>query len=104
RHVRPVKDSRALFNMYIQLLRSATSAHLSDDEVRQSESELQSLPDTAPDYVADTARGRTMSHRAWLRLNEARHRLKCEWKDFFASYDILLCPAACRAASPHDEI
>lgn len=104
RHVRPIKDSRALFSLYIQLLRSATSAHLSDDEVRQSEIELQSLPGTASDYVADTARGRTMSHRAWLRLNEARHRLKCEWNDFFASYDILLCPAACRAASPHDEI
>jgi amidase len=104
RQVRPIKDSRALFSLYIQLLRSATSAHLSDDEVRQSESELQSLPDTASDYVADTARGRTISHRAWLRLNEARHRLKCEWRDFFASYDILLCPAACRAASPHDEI
>ena len=47
RHVRPIKDSRALFSLYIQLLRSATSAHLSNDEVRQSESELRSLPDTA---------------------------------------------------------
>lgn len=104
RHVRPIKDSHAAFSLYIQLLRSATSAHLSDDEVRQSESELRSSPGTATDYVADTARGRTLSHRAWLRLNEARHRLKSEWKNFFGSYDLLLCPAACRAASPHDEI
>jgi amidase len=103
RHVRPIQDSVAASDLYIQLLRSATSAHLSDDEVQHSLNELKSLPSDESGYVADTARGRTLSHRTWLRLNEQRHQLKLEWERFFGDYDLLLCPAACRAASPHDE-
>lgn len=104
RHVRPIRDSVAAFGLYVQLLRSATSAHLSDEEVQQSLGDLRSLPADEAGYVADTARGRTLSHRAWLRINELRHQLKLEWERFFDDYDLLLCPAACRAASPHDEI
>jgi amidase len=104
RHARPIKDSHAAFSLYVQLLRSATSAHLTDDEVLESENELRSAAAGAMVYVVDTAKGRTMSHRDWLRTNEARHRLKKEWESFFETYDFLLCPAACRAASPHDEI
>lgn len=102
--VRPIRDSHAASSLYIQLLRSATATHLSDEDFQNSLNELQAFEPTASGYVADTARGRTMSHRSWLRANEARHRLMPEWKEFFGNYDLLLCPASCRAASPHDEI
>lgn len=101
--VRPIQDSHAAFSIYMRLLRSATTTHLSDEEIEASLDELRALAVDATGYVADTAHGRTMSHRLWLRANEARHRLRREWEDFFGDYDLLLCPAACRAASPHDE-
>lgn len=101
--VRPVQDSRAAFSLFNRLLRSATTAHLSDDEIAASLKEAATLGADATGYQADTAHGRTLSHRLWLRANEARYRLKGEWETFFADYDLLLCPAACRAAAPHDE-
>lgn len=102
--VRPIQDSHAAFSLYTRLLRSATTIHLADDEIEKSLKEVNLLAADATGYIADTAHGRTMSHRSWLRANEARYRFKREWEAFFGNYDLLLCPAACRAASPHDEI
>lgn len=101
--VRPVRDSPAAFSLFTRLLRSATTGHLSDDDIAASLKEVAQLAPDATGYAADTAHGRTLSHRAWLRANEARFRLKREWEDFFSRYDVLLCPASCQAASPHDE-
>ena len=102
--VRPIREGHGAFSIYTRLLRSATTTHLSDDEIEKSLKEVSLLTADATGYVADTAHGRTMSHRSWLRANEARYRLKREWEEFFGNYDLLLCPAACRAASPHDEV
>lgn len=101
--VRPIRDTHAAFSLYVQLLRSATTAHLSDDDVAKSLDELKLLPPDATGYMADTALGRTLSHRSWLRINETRHRLKLEWQAYFEGYDLLLCPASCQAALPHDQ-
>jgi amidase len=101
---RPIRNSHAAFSLYIRLLRSATTAHLPDDEIEKSRQEACALSADASGYVADTLRGRTLSHRDWLLANEERYRLKCEWDAFFGNYDLLLCPAACRAAAPHDEV
>ena len=42
-----------------------------------------------------------MSHRAWLRLNERRHRLRRAWTGFFRDQDVLLCPTIATAAFRH---
>ena len=44
-----------------------------------------------------------LSHRDWLAANEARHRMRRAWAEFFATYDLLLCPVAGTAAFPHDQ-
>ena len=36
------------------------------------------------------------------RTQEARRRLQVTWADWFADYDILLCPVSAAAAFPHD--
>jgi amidase len=48
-------------------------------------------------------RANTMSHRDWLALDEARHRMRWAWAEFFKDYDLLLCPPAASAAFPHDQ-
>jgi amidase len=47
-------------------------------------------------------RANTMSHKDWLVANEARHRMRLRWAEFFRDWDVLLCPAAASAAFPHD--
>jgi amidase len=43
-------------------------------------------------------RGNSLSHRAWLGLNEKRHRMRHAWDAFFQDYDLMLCPVAVTAA------
>jgi amidase len=47
-------------------------------------------------------RGISLSHKAWLKQNERRLRTQKIWGEFFAEYDVLLCPCAHVPAFPHD--
>ncbi|HJQ82988.1 MAG TPA: amidase [Candidatus Binatia bacterium] len=58
--------------------------------------------DDAPPAV-DFARAATIRHRDWLAVNEARARYRAAWRDFFARFDVLLCPIVPTAAIPHDQ-
>ncbi|MCZ7565057.1 MAG: amidase [Burkholderiales bacterium] len=84
------------------LLRSATSAGLSDDEQAQFRQRLAALPPDADTKLARMLRGNTLSHRDWLRLDEARQRMRWKWHEFFGAHDLLLGPVICTAAYPHD--
>lgn len=44
----------------------------------------------------------TLAHRDWLIGNEARHRMRLAWDEFFGGYDLLLCPPVSTPALPHD--
>jgi len=52
-----------------------------------------------PDDHADATSG---SHRAWLRAEEERARLRRVWAEWFDSFDLLLCPVVPLPAFPHD--
>jgi amidase len=52
-----------------------------------------------PDEVAEE---RSMSHRAWLRLDEVRARARRLWAEWFTSFDLLVCPVLPVPAFPHD--
>ncbi len=104
RNVRPVRDTQDAFATFTRLLRSATLLHIADADIKAAIDLAATLTPGTTGYAAETAFGRSLSHRDWMRFNERRHRIKQEWTSFFDSYDILLCPASCRAASPHDQI
>jgi amidase len=44
-----------------------------------------------------------MPHWNWLATNEARHKMRLKWADFFREYDLLLCPTATTPAFPHNQ-
>jgi amidase len=99
---RPAIDTTHANRVYIALLRSATSGRQSDEVFRRN---LEVAGTLAPDdesYFARQVRGNTLHHRAWLGLNEERHRMRLKWAEFFQEYDLLLCPAAASAAFPHN--
>lgn len=92
-------DSLRLFE---QLLH-ATATAATDDEAGAAE--LAAARDLHEDDTSPRAaflRHRTQTHRAWLRANEERLRLRETWHRFFADaeHDVLITPAAPTAAIP----
>ncbi|RZU14314.1 amidase family protein [Streptomyces sp. BK239] len=92
-------DSLRLFE---QLLHATTTAATDDDA---GEAELAAARDLHTDDASPRAailRHRTQTHRAWLRANEERLRLRATWHRFFADaqHDVLITPAAPTAAIP----
>jgi amidase len=100
---RPAIDTAELNDVYVRLLRAATSARLSDEAYRQAAADAESLPADDMSYFAQMQRGNSLAHRTWLQLNEKRHRMRRAWDAFFEDYDLMLCPVSVSAAFPHDQ-
>jgi amidase len=60
---------------------------------------LPAVSPSMPDEVADTMAG---SHRAWLRAEEERARLRAVWAEWFTQHDLLLLPVMTIPAFAHD--
>lgn len=99
----PDVDTERLHEVYIMLLRAATSARLEDEEYQRwaKLAADAALGDTS--YLVRMAQANTLSHREWLKLNNERHAMRFKFAEFFEDWDILLCPAAASAAFPHDQ-
>ncbi|MDP3243379.1 MAG: amidase family protein, partial [Reyranella sp.] len=100
---RPEIDTTELNDVYIRLLRAATSGRMSDAVYEQAVKDAASLPADDMSYFAQMQRGNSLSHRTWLGLNEKRHKMRHAWDAFFQDYDLMLCPVAVTAAFPHDQ-
>ena len=91
---RPDIDTAELNDVYVRLLRAATSGRMTDEVWSQAARDAAALPDDDMSYFAQMQRGNSLSHRTWLQLNEKRHRMRLAWDAFFEDYDLLLCPVA----------
>jgi amidase len=100
---RPAFDSRTAHRNYIQLLRAATSGRLTPKDFQKNLSALNTLEPKDDSYRAQMIRGQAMYHKDWLAHNEARHRMRLLWAEFFTKFDLLLCPTATTAAFPHNQ-
>jgi amidase len=99
---RPDIDLGHAHYVYIQLLRAATSRTQSDEVFARNREAAARTPPQDSSYYAWMVKGSTLHHRDWLELDEIRHRMRLKWAEFFAEYDLLLCPAAATAAFPHN--
>jgi amidase len=100
---RPAIDTAELNDVYIRMLRAATSARMSDAVYEQALKDAAGFAADDRSYFAQMQRGNSLPHRTWLRLNEKRHRMRLAWDAFFEDYDLMLCPVAVTAAFPHDQ-
>jgi len=100
---RPAIDTAEAWAVYTRLLRSATSDRQTDADFETNVALARSLGPDDQSYYARAARAAVLSHRDWLAANEARHRMRLAWADFFTAYDLLLCPVASTAAFKHDQ-
>jgi amidase len=48
-------------------------------------------------------RAQVQTHRSYIEAEDVRAKLQAAWADFFADFDILLCPVTLSAAYPVDE-
>ncbi len=99
---RPAIDPGEAFAVYTRLLRAATSDRQSDADFDKNAAVARALAPDDESYYARAMRAAVLSHRDWLAANEARHRMRLAWAEFFTRYDLLLCPVAGTAAFPHD--
>jgi amidase len=100
---RPAIDTAEAFAVYTRLLRSATSDRQTDADFEKNVDIAVSLAPEDESYYARATRAAVLSHRDWLAANEARHRMRLAWAEFFETYDLLLCPVSGVAAFPHDQ-
>ena len=101
RHAEPAIDTPRLHDVYVRLLRAATSSRTSDAEIAAWK---KAIADGAKEpYLQQMVAGVTMGHREWLKLNNERHRMRLAFNAFFEDYDVLICPVAASAAQPHDQ-
>jgi amidase len=99
----PKLDAAHLYELYILLLRAATSARTPDDDVQRLREQGRAIGPGKEPYLDFTVRANMLPHREWLRLNNERHGLRRTFAAFFEDYDILLCPTSVSAAVPHDQ-
>jgi len=100
---RPNFSSKEAHRNYIQLLRAATSGRLTSAQFQQNLAEFNLLRVDDESYRAQMIRAQAMYHRDWLAYNEARHKMRLAWAEFFKQYDLLLCPTATTVAFPHNQ-
>ena len=99
---RPAIDIVEAWRVYVKLLRSATSDRQTDADFEKNAAMARGLSAGDESYYAQATRAAVLSHRDWLAANEARHRMRRAWAEFFTAHDLLLCPVAGTAALPHD--
>src|SRR6516162_1221742 len=102
KEIEPKLDTVRLHEVYVLLLRAATSVRTSEEEVKRWGQTLTEIDAAKEPYLNLTVRGNKLPHRDWLKLNNERHGLRRVFAAFFADWDVLLCPVAASAAWPHD--
>jgi amidase len=95
-------DFEAAYVLFIKLLRGVTTSVLPDAEFAPFLRDAELIEPDDDSYFARLTRAAVQSHRAWFHADEERYRQRLAWRDFFETWDVLLCPAAPVTAFKHD--
>lgn len=99
---RPQIDATANRRAYVALLNSLVGAGVPDEMYEQNKRAAAAFAASDISRPADLARSMVLDHRAWLGFDGVRHGIRRAWRDFFESWDIMLCPIMATAAFAHD--
>jgi amidase len=99
---RPDIDTRESVRVFDRLLYAALGGRQSDEVFARSLASAAALSPEDESHGAQALRGITTRHHEWIAANEARHRMRRKWAEFFRDYDLLLCPPVTTVAFPHD--
>lgn len=88
------------YELFLILLRGATSARFSADQIDELGLKARSFAADDKSYDAIMHRALAQSHRSWLVANDRREALRRRWGEFFGRYDALICPTMTTTAFP----
>ncbi len=95
-------DLNHIANTYGQLLSAFTGGNLPDPVFRELQAKAAALSpdDTSPDAM--NTRAKVISHHDWVATDHQRRVIAQQWRQFFAEWDVVLCPVTPTPAFPHD--
>lgn len=99
---RPAVDLKELNRMFMRLLMPILLADLPDQTVEGLIQVADRFDRSDMSDEACAARAPLIRHREWVPTNEARQQMRAILREFFARYDVLLCPTTTVPAIPHD--
>ena len=99
---RPEFDVTSYRATYVALVSSVMGAAAPDDLYRKYEAAARALDPNDTSKIAMSTRGLVLGHRAWLRHDAERRRLRALWTKFFQAWDVLVCPIMATPAMLHD--
>ena len=99
---RPAIDPARSHAIFQQLMWGVTSARAPAEEFDQALIDVAALAADDDDDEARLTRATTQRLRDWSAANEQRTHLRWAWAEFFADWDILICPISVTAPFAHD--
>jgi len=93
--------SAEMWQLYLSVLRGATSGRMSDDEADASAAQAATFDVDDTGYGAVMLRSVSQRHSAWLHANDRREKLRALWRTFFGEVDALIAPMMATPAFPH---
>ena len=102
REVEPELDTGRMQEIFLMLLRAATSSRATDADIEKVKEMVHRADSSQLPYVELIVKGATLSHREWLGISNERMHMRRKFNDFFNDWDLVLCPVAASAAPPHD--
>jgi amidase len=103
RETRPDIETAEALRVFVQLVRATAAGRLTDAMFEKELEYLKGTDRADESYRTRVSRANTMSHRDWHAANEARHKMRLRWVEFFREWDVLLCPVASTVATKHDQ-
>jgi amidase len=99
---RPAFDVEASHLNYLKLLNSVIGASIPEEAWKRIQQAVEHSNPADTSAGLASLRGAVLSHRDWIRAQNARERLRHAWRDFFDEWDILVCPQMATTAFVHD--
>ncbi len=99
---RPAIDPARSHAIFQQLMWGVTSARAPAEDFEQALADAAALAADADDDGARITRATVQYHRDWIAANEQRTHLRWAWAEFFADWDVLICPISVTPPFPHD--
>jgi len=88
--------------LYLLLLWSRLAAFWPPESYARFEAAAKTLSPDDRSTSACLTRGAALSHRDWLMTDNARVRLRAQWRELFREFDVVLAPPMPTPAFPHD--
>jgi amidase len=88
--------------LYMRMLMSLLAMSWPPEAYANIQKQAAAMPPEASGLDAERIRGAVLSHRDWIIANNARSRLRAQWREFFKVFDALVCPVSPVTAFPHD--